>query len=613
MTPPTRAFWLAVAAYLLLSLSTVYSWRSQQINSVTGDEPHYLVIASGMAHHGTLEQTAPYQKEFRDKAIYKGGLAPADAQPSPENTHAVQGPHGLFNVHNIGLPALIAPAFGLSGILAVKWFLIALGMTPFLFAWKLGNVWWPASKYHVWACISACFSMPLIPGANQIFPDLLAGYLLLSGIYWVATIEKKRTLPTEALWIFALSFLAWLQIKYFAPAAIILVAIGYKTWQKKDRRYRLPVLMAVAGSSLLALALYNLYAFGKASGPYTKGALVLNSTSLMVFFGLFLDQNHGLLLQNPANLVGVWALPAFFKRDRFMATTWLLTLLAAITPNSLHPVWYGGFSFSGRFGWAAAMIFCAPTIYGFLKLHESHPIHARLITAILLGLQLIFFFELASGNTTPYSKALETWPSAYSMVYMQAASWLPMLYNSEWAFKYLLNYAWLGLVLSILLLGSKHRYWHRFGGFSSATAVIVILVLGYTQETPKGEAVFSFDRLLSNTGRTTTTSRQAEPRLDTAGYITYGPYFGIKSSNCKVDLYYTSSATKSKSIGHFEVFDYSSKKVIQKTSIQGTEGTPSIVSLQFSSHHPYTHSHEFRTWWSGTDPIRVERIVLTEN
>jgi hypothetical protein len=40
--------------------------------------------------------------------------------------------------------------------------------------------------------------------------------------------------------------------------------------------------------------------------------------------------------------------------------------LSLIVPNALHPNWYGGWSFSGRFQWAAAIAFIIPTICGLL-------------------------------------------------------------------------------------------------------------------------------------------------------------------------------------------------------------------------------------------------------
>jgi hypothetical protein len=38
-------------------------WKHDNALSVTGDEPHYLVIASGLLPHFEVEQTGPYTHE----------------------------------------------------------------------------------------------------------------------------------------------------------------------------------------------------------------------------------------------------------------------------------------------------------------------------------------------------------------------------------------------------------------------------------------------------------------------------------------------------------------------------------------------------------------------
>ena len=88
--------------YLALSLTAFFAWKRTGANSVTGDEPHYLVMTSGIVKYGSLEQTRPYQDELEKNDLFKSGLP---------DTHALPGPNGFFNVHNIGLPVLLAVSF----------------------------------------------------------------------------------------------------------------------------------------------------------------------------------------------------------------------------------------------------------------------------------------------------------------------------------------------------------------------------------------------------------------------------------------------------------------------------------------------------------------------
>ena len=109
---PSFGLWLGFVA---LGLGTLFSWTHQNWYPVTGDEPHYLVMADAIVEDRSFEQTAAYEREFDARTIYPGGLAPAGSTADESTTHGVEGPHGLYNVHNVGLPALISIPFLVAG------------------------------------------------------------------------------------------------------------------------------------------------------------------------------------------------------------------------------------------------------------------------------------------------------------------------------------------------------------------------------------------------------------------------------------------------------------------------------------------------------------------
>lgn len=135
-----RPLALLLAIYFFLALLTLGVWQSKHYYAVAGDEPHYLVMADALIRHGQLEQTLPYQEEFKTRAICQQGLAAASASPNPHNTHAVQGPHGLFNVHNIGLPILLAIPWLLGGVTGAKLSMILASGLAVVTAWKLSGL-----------------------------------------------------------------------------------------------------------------------------------------------------------------------------------------------------------------------------------------------------------------------------------------------------------------------------------------------------------------------------------------------------------------------------------------------------------------------------------------
>jgi hypothetical protein len=54
-----------------------------------------------------------------------------------------------------------------------------------------------------------------------------------------------------------------------------------------------------------------------------------------------------------------------------------------IVPNSLHPAWYGGMSFAGRFNWPGAVVFMVPTLAGQLR---SMPLPADFAGAVVIAI-----------------------------------------------------------------------------------------------------------------------------------------------------------------------------------------------------------------------------------
>ena len=128
--------------YSLCALIAVIAWQVKHVNGVTGDEPHYLVMANGLAKHGALEQTIAYKAALEppEHASRRFGLAPG-VKPDASVMHTVAGPHGQFNVHNLGLPLLLAIPFAIGGMVGAKLFMMLSGALIVVFAVEiLGTV-----------------------------------------------------------------------------------------------------------------------------------------------------------------------------------------------------------------------------------------------------------------------------------------------------------------------------------------------------------------------------------------------------------------------------------------------------------------------------------------
>jgi hypothetical protein len=606
---------IALLIYGIFSLATLFSWHTKGINSVTGDEPHYLVMSSGIVKQGSLEQTAPYREEFKAREIYKHGLAPADAQPSPENTHAVMGPNGLFNVHNIGLPLLLTLPFLFGGVLGAKLLMVFFGSLVVIVGWKFSSYFSENQTHRLWALIVATISLPLIPLSNQIYPDVLAGLIALTGLYWFLTLHERRTAVLEALLAATIVFLPWLQIKFAATCLVLVLSISLRIYFQSKDLNRIFRVLIIAGVSCTTMAAYNHYAFGNIFGPYQSGALEISKTSAMVLLGLHIDQNQGFILQNPVNLIGILAIGWMYKLNRTFALVWALVFLSLIVPNALHPHWYGGGGFSGRFQWAAAIVFTIPTIYGLLVISKFKENIFKSIIASGVLLQLYFFYHYAIIGINLYTKTVGTRVDAYSIFYYPIQAWMPLLYDSNWAYGYWPNYFWTILGGALLLIGfiNKDRISRKTSATLAVSLFLLFFVAGLSKSHPKDETIFKADQLPSQTGRKVNSNRLAEQNLDKPGFTTFGPYFSLRKGSYEIVISYKSSSKKEEVIGWADVSNATTGYQLIQIPIQGTDNVTSKLTMDFESKQWKENSFEFRTYWNGVSTIEVQEIVLRRN
>ena len=605
---------LLVAIYLGLALTTFFVWRSADRYPVTGDEPHYLVIAHGLLAHRTLEQTAAYRDEFRTRAIFKPGLAAGEADPGPGNTHAVAGPHGLYNIHNVGLPLLIAVTFAAGGTVAAKLFMIALSGSIVLLGWAVSGEFTKSRTARVLAVAATTIGQPFIPASSQIYPDLLAGIICLAGLYWLMTMERARPLPMRAAYALAVGWLPWLHIKLAVPAAILTLAAAFLL---RARPRELLVLLAIPALALM-LALYNWYAFGHVSGPYQEGALQLSKTALMVFFGLMFDQNQGLLLQNPALLVGLVFLVPFLARNAVVGLAFVLILGSLILPNALHGNWYGGYSFSGRFGWSAAVVALIPALYGYLRVFAASRAVFGALVASSVVLQVMFFLTYTFSSADLYPAPAETWLDAYSLFYRPVHQWLPALYNAEWAFFYAPNFGFFAVCLTLLAAGLVI---HLRPGFFSVrrgamvaaglAAAVVAGGLAPCDRCRPGVMILPANSLLSQTGSTEGTDRVARPTTDKPGFLSFGPHIRLPAGRYRLQIFYTAEAPAVVSVAHWSVTARDGTDV--RTLTQGDlPGLPAhVLTVHFETTGRPASRYGFEIVWGGEFGLRLLGMRLS--
>jgi hypothetical protein len=617
-----KPLFFLLAAYYMVSFSVLVVWEKNNWFPVTGDEPHYLVMASGIVKHRTLEQTLPYKEEFESKEIYKDGLAPSSAQPSPANSPTAEGPHGLYSLHNVGLPLIVAPAFAVGRAIGVKVFLVLLSGITVILAWRFSEPFTADLKIRLLAIVLACFGLPLITAANQVSPDLLAGIISLSAVTWMGLrlMGNAQAIGGDLLIAGAIAFQPWLHLKLVAPAllsALALASTAYRSGKKLRRASAFVVPLCV---SLVILATYNKHAFGKFAGPYPGGALHTSLTSLMVFLGLHLDQLQGILFQNPAYFIGLIFLPSYVACSRRIGITTLLLYGALVIPNALYPNWYGGDSFAGRFIWSGAAVFIAPTVYGVIKLGEASRKGLLCTASILILLQVLFFARYTSHRFDFYTKLRGTWLDTYPSFYSPLQEWLPAFYDRSWAFRYQPNYAFLIFAVGLLCFGAFYAHGEeKVFKTSLATFVVAssayILTAGATSTPRYDPLTYEAISLPSQTGEKKGHFMLAGAPRDPAGFITFGPYVPLKSGQYKLTISYFSSSASAQVVGKWDVVVTVQNRIEEMAAgeIPGSQGVEEHISRTFRIPSQLSrHRVEIRTYFYGKSDLAINDITIAK-
>jgi hypothetical protein len=440
--------WLfAVVAFGVLG--ALRAWGS---GMTTGDEPHYLIVADAIAHDHSFSPEAAYQRD----ATSESPLLPVRPTPSEviavNALHLVHGPHGWYSVHGVGLPLVLAPAVAIGGMGAARAVLVLLATAIVALVWAFSGEFATARSTRTFIVVPLCVSLPFLAGASQIYPDLLGGGLCLLGLFVLVHVHRGAVSPLVPVAATALALLPWLHLRFAAPSVILVVAI---VWARSRHVGRTPAAAALAAplvASVVLLASYHWWAFGNPAGPYGEDAASVSWHSLMVLFGLGVDQNQGIFAQQPLHLVGLFFVVSFVRTHRLLAVTMLLVVGSILVPNAVHPAWYGGYSYSGRFGWAASVILLPMTMFGLAELARRAP---RVFAGVLVfgaGVQLWFVHDLLHGFLPLLNRPESTPLEQYSIHFGVLGRWLPALYDTGSALGHVPNaVALLGLAWLVVL------------------------------------------------------------------------------------------------------------------------------------------------------------------
>jgi hypothetical protein len=624
--------WLLWLSFVVVASGTYVSWEIQGLYAVVGDEPHYLVMADGIAHDWTFEQRAAYEREFVDQVIYPGGLSPDGVVATPANTHAIAGPNGLYNVHNVGLPLLLAGPWVLGGEAGVKLGLVALVSLVVPLTWRFSGRFSSNLSVRVLSTVAATFALPFLLGANQIYPDLPAGILTLVALDRVFALHDRagraRVGPDRPRWrhrvddavaVAVVLYLPWLQMKFSAAAVVLAVALAM-SWRRAGHRWAgLAVRLAPVALSLGLLAAYNAHAFGSASGPYTdRPSLEISLHALTVLLGLHLDRFQGLLIQNLACFAGLLFAVPFVRRAWLPGLTVFAVYASFVIPNGLHPVWYGGTSFAGRFMWSGAVAVLPAVVYGLVRLAElSRTWWLALIGSSLLA-TAITWSGLLIGPGDLFNRPLEM---AYPSISPIDGRFLPAFTDPGQAFSYLPNLPFVALALGLVALGALipiragdggagRRIVLVLSGLVGAWAVAV-MAAGLVDEYELEPVELAGAELPGQVGRIEQDQRIATGD-DGPGFVSYGPFLGLRLDRYDYEMVLAGQRDDGAPIGVVDVYSTETATIIDSIEVPSSDDPAGTVVRGRIEVPDELHNNllEIRAFFHGEGWMAVRRLEL---
>lgn len=311
-------------AAAFLWLGTAGLWYVSGLR-VSGDEPHYLLMAQSLWNEGDLDLRDNFDRQ--DYLEYTPGpVAPHYGSPRSDGRP--------FPAHSPGLSVLLAPFYALGGrracvlLLALCGALLA-GQVRAV-AERLGAD--PESARLAWA---AALGPPVFFYGFHVYTELPSALAIALAVRLLASRAPVGHAVGAAV---AIACLPWLHLKLLLVSAA-LAAFGFARLRGRALR-AFGVVLSVAGAAFLS---WYHYVFGRPSPFAIYGGVppeFSEGSPLRAAAGLLLDRSFGLLPFAPVFLLAAYGVARLFRSADGRV---LLTVVACLAgPAVFWRMWWGG-------------------------------------------------------------------------------------------------------------------------------------------------------------------------------------------------------------------------------------------------------------------------------
>lgn len=394
--------------------------------TLSGDEPSYVgeAYALGRLHTWNL-----------GSAFSSGGFHRLIGSNSPTEQYVLN--HGVqFPYHAFGFSAILAPALALvSSLGAVH--LELLTLMSVLVIWLGVEITRLTHVPRTWLLLLVVLF--LAPGyllaTTQVYPDLLSGLVLAIAIIRLMRVERNgpsgiwSSVGTGAL-LFAFF---WLDDKNIVIGILVGTVAALVARRRGATDREVVVLIGLVLLGVVGVAAFNIYAYGRALGP-TQVLDPFTSDSLTRMVALVFDRRHGILVQNPATLLGLVGAARWWRRAPWSMTVGIAAVAVALVANASLLGGMNGGSFVGRYEWEAlplALAFAGLLIIELVTLRRRA---AAGVIGVLFLLAILESWALVTSRSDALSFIANGWDPATYLGWWGRLDPSPILnyFNGEW-------------------------------------------------------------------------------------------------------------------------------------------------------------------------------------
>lgn len=589
--------WIGIvvpAVYVVLSVVTLWVWGLRGVYPLIGDEPHYLVIGDALWRFGGIDVLLAYESELSSRVFYPPGLGEVGSQVTSYG-HVVPGDRGTFSWHGYLLGWVAGLPVALFGVEAARWSMVVIGAGIAFVVWWAAGVFFASSRVRLLVSLTLVVTYPFLLASFQIFPDFVAGGLALLGIAWLMRSSQRPSgsWPT-VLVAFPIALLPWLGIKFAPVAAVLLLAM---VWRSRNRWWLVVAPAAISAALLMA---FNAYAYGSPFGSLSEGTVEFGGDFWIRLAGMLVDQNQGVLLFNPILWLGLAGLVPFWRRDRLVGSVWSLVFGLLWVLGAAHPGWFGGGSFMGRYSWGMALLLMLPAMVTLAALLRR----SFALFWVALGASLAFsawmfilgVFVSDAGPGVPlgldfYNKPMGNWLDSYSVLWFPLQDFFAALYNPVWAWSYGVNYVWLVLALLAGILGAV-RVGLRGLLVAGVGALVAVIASG----------------MLSSPGERSVREvqdAQVAAGLDQPGVIAGGPVWLMRDGTYEWSITYSAEPPPVDVAGRWELVRAMDEQVVATGELPGTSGEMEQVMVPVAYRNLSPRQFFLRVFWNGNGSVEV--------